>query len=115
MALQELEELRLIQAKIREIRRKKRIQRHVEEKYRQQRDEDPESALLENVDDIEAKGEESHSAEKVNKFLKQKVIEHTEVAPGKMSAAALRRQRALAESKKRSKQKFASDFTEGEL
>lgn len=70
MALQELEELRLIQAKIREIRRKKRIQRHVEEKYRQQRDEDPESALLENVDDIEAKGEESHSAEKVNKFLK---------------------------------------------
>ena len=35
MALHELEELRLIQAKIREIRRKKRIQRYVEEKYKQ--------------------------------------------------------------------------------
>ena len=63
---------------------------------------------------METSGEDISKAQ-ANKFLKQKVLEHTEVAPGKMSKAALQRQTALMESKKRTRQKYAAKWTEAKL
>ena len=69
-------------------------------------------SLLENL--LDTSGEDISKAQ-VNQFIKQKVIEHTEVAPGKMSKTALKRQAALLESKKKTKQKHAANWTEAEL
>ena len=78
------------------------------------READPEypHSLLENL--LDTSGEEISKAQ-VNQFLKKKVIEHTEVAPGKMSKTALKRQAALLESKKKTRQKYAAKWTEAEL
>ena len=66
------------------------MQRYLDEQDAKNRAADPNYpyALLENLLNTSS---EDISKDQANKFLKQKVLEHTEIAPGKMSNVALRR------------------------